>query len=68
MGSEPFKLSGADGKKLLKGAGIALGGSLLAYTGQQVLPALSGTSMGWLAPLGAVIINMLLKWLTDTRQ
>lgn len=67
MGSAPRRLAGQDWQKIGKGTLIAVGGSLLGYVGQEVLPLLEGTSLGVLAPAGAVLINTLLKWLTDTR-
>lgn len=66
MGSAPLRLGSMDWLKIGKGAAIAAGGSLLAYAGQQ-LPLLEGTSLGWLAPLGALLVNLLLKWVSDTR-
>lgn len=67
MGSAPGKLGGTDLYKIGKGALIAAAGSLLAYVGTQVLPGLEGTSLGWLAPLGAIVVNVAAKWLSDTR-
>lgn len=67
-GSPPGRLSVQDWRKIGKGLGIALAGSGLAYLGQQGIPLLEQTSLGYLAPLGAVLINITLKWLSDTRR
>lgn len=66
QGSAAGQLSATDGKKILKGAGIAVAGALLGYLAQQ-LPVLDQVGMGWLAPTGGVLINAVLKMLQDTR-
>lgn len=66
-GSAPLRLGNADWRKIGKGLGIALGGAGLGYLGQEVIPTLNMVGMGWLAPLGAVLINAGVKFLSDTR-
>lgn len=67
-GSPPGRLNGTDWRKIGKGLGIALAGSGLAYVSTAVLPVLPDVGLGWLAPLGAVLVNVVMKWLSDTRQ
>ncbi len=67
QGSAPGRMGSADWKKVLKGFVIAMAGAGVAYTGAEGLPFLNSLGMGWLAPLGAVLVNMLVKWSSDTR-
>jgi len=66
-GSPPLRLAATDWRKIGKGLGIALAGSGLAYVGTDLVPVLPDIGLGWLAPLGAILVNVALKLLSDTR-
>ena len=61
--SEKYKLNKNDGLKILKGAGIALGGTLGAYL-LQVIPMVDfGEFTPMIAAILMIIINTGLKWI-----
>lgn len=60
--SDKFTLSKEDGLKILKGAGIALGGALLTYLA-EVLPHVDfGDYTLVIAPIISILINAGLKF------
>lgn len=62
-----FKLDKKDGLKILKGAGIALGGALLTYIA-QILPDVDFGAYGVLVgALASVLINAGMKFLEDNK-
>lgn len=66
-GSPAGHLNVTDWRKIGKGALIALGGALLAYLSEQVIPGLESNDLAWLAPLASVLVNMAQKWVTNTQ-
>lgn len=66
-GSRRFSLGRNDLGKILKGTGIALAGAFLAYLVSDVLPKLDDTEYAWVGAVGAILVNIAHKWLTNTR-
>lgn len=64
MVSKKHSLNKADGKKILKGAGIAMGGALLTYIAQVVPNVDFGAYTGVVVALSAVLVNAAMKYLT----
>ena len=59
--SKTLKLNKEDGLKILKGAGIAMGGALLTY-GAQILPSVDfGTNTAFIAGMVSILINFAWK-------
>ena len=68
MGSEQFKLAVADVKPLIIGAMLAMGGALVAYITTQVATLDLTTTKGmFLAAAASIVLNVLRKFMTDTR-
>ena len=65
--SAAYTLDSIDWMKILKGAGLATGGALVAYLSSQVLPDLepSGPYGLLIAGMAATALNFLSKWITD---
>ena len=62
MASKKYTLNKKDGKKIAKGAGIAMGGALLAYA-LQVLPQVDfGEYQMFAAVLSMVLVNVSRKY------
>jgi cysteine synthase len=67
-GSRRFQLDSVDINKWLKGASIAAAGAVLGYVSTAVLPELEGmeSEVGAVAAaIGAIVVNLLRKWLAD---
>ena len=65
--SKQFTLNKTDGKKILKGAGIALGGAILVYASQTVPEINFGAYTALVTALAGVLINAGLKFLEDKK-
>ena len=64
-GSARFQLNRADGVKIAKGLGVAVGGAVLAYAA-EVFPQVEwGPWAGIAAALGSVLVNAGRKWLKN---
>ena len=68
-GSPKYSLNHDDLLKIGKGMLLATGGALVAYLSTEVLPFLDqSTTLGAvIAGSAAVVLNVLRKYLTDTR-
>jgi len=62
MQSKQFKLNKEDGLKIAKGAGIALGGALLAYAAQTLPNVDFGPYTALVVALASILINAGLKF------
>ena len=63
--SKKYKLNREDGKKILKGAGIATGGALLAYLSTIITEVDFGAYTAFAVALGGIFINAGLRFLSD---
>jgi len=62
-GSGKYKLDKKDGVKIAKGAGIALGGALIAYL-LAILPQIDlGTSTPIVVAIASILLNAARKWI-----
>ena len=65
--SKKYHLNKEDGKKILRGAGIAVGGALIVY----ILGVLPNVDFGTLTPLIVAIASILLnagrKWISEQK-
>jgi hypothetical protein len=68
-GSPPLQLNSEDLRAILRGALLAAGGAVIAYLSTEVLPHLDQSTMAGalIAGVGATVLNVLRKYLTDTR-
>jgi len=64
-GSKSFSLGSYEVKKILKGLGIAVAGTLLSYIAVNVIPHLQATDYAWLIPVCSVLVNMAKEWLSN---
>ena len=68
MESKKYKLNAEDGKKVLKGAGIAMGGALLAYL-VELLPMVDFGSYDKIAMvIGMLLLNAARKYLAGKKD
>ena len=69
QGSRSGSLAKSDLEKIVTGAAVAASGALLAYCADTVIPWLQENPKFSLvlAPMLAVMVNALRKWLSDTR-
>ena len=65
-GSQPFSFGLGDVYKIGKSVGLAVAGALLGI-GAGYAANLEATQYAWLVPLATVSLNMLRKFVTDTR-
>ena len=66
-----FSLSSVDWKKILKGAGIAAAGGILAWASTSFVPSLqdSDSSVGiMIAGVLSVLVNAAQKFITNTQK
>lgn len=62
--SPRYKLNKEDGMKILKGAGIALGGTLVTYL-LETIPAVDfGAYTPMVVGVTSILLNSLRKWLS----
>ena len=68
-GSKSYSLNGTDGKKIAKGALIAVVGALLAYVGTTIVPMIQQSEelQGTVFVLGCVLFNALWKFWQDNQ-
>ena len=65
-----FSLGSVDWRKILTGFGLALAGAVLTWAAAEAIPALKESDDPALLLTAAIlsaVINVLRKWLTDTR-
>ena len=65
--SKKLKLNKEDGKKVLKGAGIAMGGALLTYLAGVINLVDFGEYTPLAVAFGGVFINFGIKWLSGKK-
>ena len=65
--SKRFSLNVADGKKILKGMGLALGGCACAYLATEVVPYVdeSGVAGALVTAVASILLNVARKWLAS---
>lgn len=65
--SQKYNLTVEDGKKILKGLAIALGGCAIAHVSTEVVPYIdqSGTAGALVAAVASILINVARKWLSS---
>jgi hypothetical protein len=68
MPSKKYKLNNEDGKKILKGACIAVGGALLTYITQIVGDTDFGSYTGLVVAIASILVNSAHKWLSSGVQ
>lgn len=67
MASKKYRLNKDDGKKIVKGAGIAAGGAVLVYL-LSTLPQVDfGSSTPLVVALASILLNSARKWLQDNK-
>jgi|1_EtaG_2_1085319.scaffolds.fasta_scaffold00826_15 hypothetical protein len=65
MESKKMKLNKTNGIKILKGAGIAIGGALLVYIA-ELLPSVNfGAYTALVVAIGGILINAVKEYLSD---
>jgi len=65
MGSPSLKLNKEDGKKILKGLLVAVGGAVLTYL-MDLVPMIDfGAYTGVAVAINSVLVNAARKWLTN---
>ena len=65
-GSKRFKLNRQDLTSVAKGAALAGAGGILSYLTVQAVPSMDLGDLAWLAPLLAVALNALRKFVADS--
>jgi len=65
MKSKKYELNLEDGKKIAKGAGIALGGAALVYGAEVLAQVDFGAYTELVVAVGAIAINAARQWLKD---
>lgn len=68
-GSPRYRLNTGDLLSIARGACLAAGGAVIAYLSTEVLPNLdeNTTAGAILAGVGATLLNLLRKYVTDTQ-
>lgn len=68
-GSPKLELNKQDMLAVLRGAMLAAGGAIMTYLTTHVIPSIDENTMlgALVASCGAILINALRKYLTDTR-
>lgn len=61
--SKKYKLNKEDGLKILKGAGIAGGGAILAFLLSIIGDVDFGTQTATIVAIASIFLNTTLKWL-----
>lgn len=61
--SPKYQLNATDGKKLLIGAGVALGGALLTYLAETIPGVDFGAFTPMAVALSGILVNAARKWL-----
>ena len=65
MGSQRYSLNAEDGKRILIGAGVAIGGALLTYGSEVVTQIDFGSWTPVVVAIWSVIVNVGRKWIAD---
>ena len=65
--SKKYKLNKEDSLKLLKGAGIAIGGALIVYAAEMLPQIEFGAFTAIAVALGGLLINLARKWLSGKK-
>jgi len=65
--SKKFRLNAEDGKKILKGLALAIGGCVCAYLASEVVPFIdeTGTAGAIVGAVASILLNVARKWLAD---
>ena len=67
MESKKYQLNRQDGKKIVKGIGIAIGGAAVLYLAEVIPNVEFGIYAPLVAALAGVLVNAARKWLASNK-